>query len=82
MTGSQTANETLDRDFLDMRHGLLDIAAALDRIDRGRDADAVRSDSRMRQMAEAIGILRESQPGRAERVQMIFSRSYDPNWRE
>ena len=82
MTGSQTANETLDRDFLDMRHGLLDIAAALDRIDRGRDADAVRSDSRMRQMAEAIGILAESQPARAERVQMIFSRSYDPNWRE
>ena len=82
MTGSQTANETLDRDFLDMRHGLLDIAAALDRIDRGRDADAVRSDPRMRQMAEAIGILRESQPGRAERVQIIFSRSYDPNWRE
>ncbi len=82
MTRSQTANETLDRDFLDIRHGLLDIAAALDCIDRGRDADAVRSDPRMRQMAEAIGILAESNAGRAERVQMVFSRSYGPNWQE
>lgn len=80
MTTTRTAIEILDRDFLDVRHRLLDIAAALDRIDRGGAPEEANDDSRMAQVRSALGILMEPRPGRAERVQMAFSRAYDPKW--
>ncbi len=81
MTTTQTADQILDRDFLETRHRILDVAAALDRIERGKGADSTRSGPRMAQMTEAIRLLVDGKPDRAERVQMIFSDSYDPNWR-
>ena len=81
MTSTRSAAEALDCGFLAVRHRILDIAAALDRIDRGRDADSVVDDPRMAQIRSALAILGEAESGRAERVQMLFSRSFDPQWR-
>ncbi len=81
MTTTQTANQVLDREFLDIRHRIIDVAATLDRIEKGEGADSARSDPRMVQLTEAIRLLIDGKPQRAERVQMIFSDSYDPNWR-
>jgi hypothetical protein len=74
--------EVLDRDFLETRSRILEIAAALDRLDRasGRAGDA--PDRRVAQLRQAIEALLIPGPGRAETVQRIFSLDYDPDWRE
>ena len=79
-----TRNEAADRYFLEMRCRALDLAAALDRLDRaapGEGADATQ-DPRLSQLREAIAILAEEGPGRAERIQLAFSREYDAEWME
>jgi len=81
MSSHPAAMQHLNRDFLDTRHRILDVAAALDRIERGEGSDAVRHDPRMVQMIEALRLLVDGKPDRAARVQMVFSDPYDPNWR-
>lgn len=76
-----TAAETLEREFLEIRYRLLDIAAAFDRIDRGDTRHAARSDLRMAQLHDALRILVDGGPDRVERVQMVFSETYDQTWR-
>lgn len=74
------ALEMFNREFLEIRARLLDIAASLDRIDRREGLSAVAADPRYAQIAQAIGILTDGQPDRAERVQMTFSDAYQPGW--
>jgi hypothetical protein len=66
-----SAADVLDRDFLSMRCRLIELAAALDRIDRG-DGSAT-GDPRLAQIRRSLEILAGLSPGRAERVQMEFS---------
>jgi len=80
MPTTRTAVEVLDRDFLETRHRLLDIAAALDRMDRADGAGQVHSDHRYTQLEQAVRVLADGQPNRAERVQMVFSLPYDGKW--
>ena len=80
-TMTRAARQILDHDFLTVRHGILDVAAALDRIDRGAAPQDVYGDTRMAQIRTALSILSESEAGRAHRVQTAFSRPYDPDWR-
>ena len=77
----QTASQVMNREFLEIRCRILDIAASLDRIDRSAGADAVRSDPRRDQLAKAIQVLIDGQGDRAERVQMVFSDPHDDTWR-
>ena len=77
----QPAQTILERDFLSLRHQILNVAAALDRIGRGEEAEQVRDDPRMSKIQKALAVLAEPDPGRAERVQIVFSREYDPKWR-
>jgi len=70
----------LDRCFLEIRHRLLDIAAGIDRIDRADDAAKTRSDHRYLQLEEAVRLLIDGKPDRAERIQMVFSLPYDGKW--
>ncbi len=75
-----TAPEVLDRVFLEVRCKLLDTAACLDRIERTEGADLALRDRRMKQIHEAIAILSSAGVDRAERIQMLFSDEYVPNW--
>jgi hypothetical protein len=70
----------LDTFFLEARAKLLDVAAILDRIGRGREAATVFADPRMDRIRQALEVLLDRSGGRAERLQQIFSLSYDPNW--
>ena len=83
MTPPRTAAEVLNRDFLETRGKVLELAAALDRLDRApapnRPAEA--PDPRLAQLRQALESLLEPGPGRAETVQLLFSREYDPGWR-
>jgi len=76
------ALEVLDRDFLEIRAKLLEIAASLDRITRapGRPCDP--PDPRLAQIHQAIDALRRPDPDRAETIQLIFSLPYEESWQE
>lgn len=78
MTSSVIAGRTLDREFLGVRARILELAAALDRIDRDPGGQA---DRRVEAIQAALGILREEKPNRAERVQLAFSLPYLDAWR-
>lgn len=75
------ATSALDQFFLEARCKLLDVAAILDRINRGRDAgDVLASDPRIEKIRKALEVLHDQSGGRAERIQQIFSLEYDPSW--
>ena len=73
------AEEIFDDEFLTIRAKLLDVAAALDRIERGEGA--VVDGSKMQLISEAIEIVGSNTPRRAERIQLLFSREYDEAWK-
>jgi hypothetical protein len=75
-----TANAVLDRVYLEVRCRLLDVAAALDRIERAEGSDDALDDARWKQLQEGIAILASDGADRAERIQMLFSDTYIPNW--
>jgi hypothetical protein len=70
----------LDSYFLEARCKLLDLAAILDRIDRGGGSSELERDPRLANIHQALEILRDESGGRAERIQRLFSLDYDPNW--
>jgi len=75
MPTSIAARASLDREFLGIRCRLIELAAALDRIDRaGKPADG---DPRMAQIRRSLEILADDAPHRAEQVQMVFSLPYE-----
>jgi hypothetical protein len=76
------AEDHLDREFLEIRRRLVDIAAALDRIDGADGADQLDSDPRIAKLHQAVHLLTDGQPDRAERVQMMFSDKYDATWQK
>jgi hypothetical protein len=74
------AAKALDAYFLEARSKILDLAAILDRIGRGRDAGSVGGDPRLEKIQRALEVLHDPSGGRAERIQQIFSLDYDPSW--
>lgn len=78
MTVPLPATEVLNREFLEIRARILELASALDRIDRAEGA--VGNDPRMGRIEHGLAALRRSTPDRAEQVQMLFSLPYDANW--
>jgi hypothetical protein len=82
MLTRRDAVAVLDRDFLEARCKLLEIAAILDRVDRAPARHGEHPDPRLGQIRQAIEALGEPGPGRAEAIQRIFSLDYDPDWRK
>lgn len=74
------AAEALDKYFLDARSRLLDLAAILDRVDRGAGGAAAAADPRAGRIREALAILLKQSGNRAELIQQLFSHGYDPAW--
>lgn len=74
--------DVLNQFYLEARARLLEVAATLDRIDRGGNASP--DDPRLGLLRQAIHVLNQStsnkSPDRAEQLQLLFSRSYDANW--
>jgi len=81
----RAANLILDDSFLEVRAKLLEIAATLDRVDRSADEDGPLSgsaESQRERLDDAIRILLSEGPDRAERLQRLFSRTYEASWRK
>ena len=81
MESARSATAILDHDFLKTRGKLLELAAALDRVDRAAGSEQESVDPRHARCLEAIEILRGDGPNRAERVQRLFSDDYREGWR-
>jgi hypothetical protein len=73
------AADTLNREFLEVRAKILEIAAALDRLDRAEGN--VGDDPRLGRIQQGLARLQSDQPDRAEQIQLIFSLPYDQDWR-
>ncbi len=82
MTSRPDAAQVFHRDFLEIRSRVLDLAAALDRLDRAPSKAGEHPDRRLAQLRQAIEALQEPGPGRAETVQLLFSDEYDPYWQQ
>lgn len=79
MLGERTREAVLEQEFLPLRARILEIAAGLDRLDR---AVAAGDDGGRRDRLEnAIQLLLADEPSRAARIQLLFSRDYDEDWR-
>ena len=81
----RAADQILNESFLEVRAKLLEVAATLDRIDRSADEESPLADQNMSRRAgidDAIRILLSEGPDRAERLQRLFSREYEPDWRK
>ena len=80
ITAIQSAPEVFDQTFLLVRARILEIAAALDRIDRAEEAAVVRADPRFAQIRQGLEILLSEGTHRAAQIQEAFSDQYDPTW--
>lgn len=80
MSIPMTSSQVLDREFLEMRAKTLELAACLDRLQRADGS--VAGDARVLNLQKAIQVLASGDDNRAEQIQQIFSRVYDPKWRD
>lgn len=74
------SSEVLNREFLEIRAWLLQVGAALDRMERG--SGSVAGDPRRKSIDEALRLLLAPGANRAEQIQLLFSLRYDPNWKQ
>ena len=74
-----TAAETLDREFLEIRARILELAARFDRLERSEGS--VTGDPRLGLIQQGLAELSTPGTDRAERVQLVFSRSYAADWK-
>ena len=80
MTLPMPANEVLDREFLELRAKILELAASFDRLDRADGS--VQNDPRLALLHEGLDALKDPAGDRAEQVQLLFSRPYDDDWQK
>jgi hypothetical protein len=80
VTAPRPSEAVLEQEFLPLRAKILEIAAGLDRLDRA-EGDA-RRDGRRQRIEQAIRLLLDESPRRAEQVQLLFSREYNDAWRK
>jgi hypothetical protein len=69
--------------YLEARSKLLDLAAALDRVERGTGAADLSADPRLERLRAGLRMILEgadTPAGRAAAVQRLFSLEYDPAW--
>ena len=81
----RAASQILTESFLEVRAKLLEVAATLDRIDRSLEAgDSLLNEAQeqRKQIDSAIEILLSESSDRAERLQQLFSRQYESDWRK
>lgn len=74
------SNEVLDREYLEIRAKILELAASFDRLDRADGS--IEGDPRVSLIHEALEVLQSDSNDRAEQIQLLFSRHYEDDWRE
>ena len=76
----RSASDVLQSEYLIARSKILELAATLDRLDRS--SGTVDDHPQKKLLLEGIEILLSQSPNRAEKLQVLMSRPYDPQWRK
>ncbi len=74
-----TAEQVLQREYLEARAKLLDLAAFFDRLDRARRRTD--TDPRPAKLRRGLELILSGSTDRAEQLLQLLSRPYDPAWR-
>ena len=75
------SQEVLDREYLEIRGKILELAASLDRLERAEGC--VNDDNRIDLIKQGLQILlQDANESKASKIQMLFSRVFEDNWRE
>lgn len=72
MASTTTAKQLIQKDFIENRSRVLDLAAFLDRVQRYSEP-GTQADDRILVLNQALKELIKEGPGRVERVQMLLS---------
>ena len=77
------SQQVLDREYLEIRGKILEVAASLDRLERA--AGDVAQDPRMALIHQGLQITLQPNDAqgdsRAKQIQLLFSREYADSWR-
>ncbi len=76
----RSASDVLQSEYLVARSKILELAATLDRLDRC--SGSVDDHPQKKLLIEGIQILLSTTTNRAEQLQVLMSRPYDPQWRQ
>lgn len=75
---NRKVSEVIDREYLELRAKILEIAASFDRMERAEG----KQDERMLKIEAGLQVLSDPDNNKAKRVQELFSIDYDSQWRE
>jgi hypothetical protein len=76
---TRTAERILSEEYLVTRARILELAAILDRLERGEGS--IEKSPQFEWIRKGLELLTDDKGMKAERVQLLFSRKYDPDWR-
>jgi hypothetical protein len=76
----RSPSDVLSQEFLQTRAKILELAAFYDRIETLPENPG--DQQQMQLLHAACNILTDGQPDKAARVQLLFSREYNPHWRD
>lgn len=87
---ARTAGDILEQEFLQTRAKLLEVAAFFDRLQKAAGqvttgaltTQADLDGTRLGLLIGGLDLLQDSQGDKAARLQMLFSRHYEADWRE
>tara|TARA_B100000676_G_C18063137_1_gene839149 strand:- start:1055 stop:1357 length:303 start_codon:yes stop_codon:yes gene_type:complete len=75
------SEQVLDREYLEIRGKILEVAASLDRLERAEGC--VKEDARIALITRGLQILlSDPDQSKAAQIQMLFSREYEGDWRQ
>ncbi|QDV21773.1 hypothetical protein [Aureliella helgolandensis] len=76
----RTSSDVLSQEFLQIRAKILEIGAFFDRL---AEAGASPDQPQPKQLLDqGCAILTDDEPDKAARIQLLFSREYDADWRD
>lgn len=79
----RNAEQIVEQEFLQVRAKILEIAAFLDRLDP-QDSQGISSVNaeRLKLLRAGCELLLDADSDKATRLQLLFSRKYDEQWRQ
>lgn len=77
----RNAEQVVEQEYLQVRAKILEIAAFFDRLEAAGGVDASKS-TKLQLLQSGCEILLDGQQDKAARVQLHFSRHFDPQWRQ
>ncbi len=77
---TRTANQVLEQEYLQVRAKILELAAFFDRLSEAPASDV--DPDKLELLQAGCRILEDGELDKAARVQLLFSREYDAQWRE